>query len=94
MFSRGGQGRGQRSGGGYGDLSAASTAHASPNPYSNSARSTPGSYQNKPPHQQSSGNTVYVGNLNSSTDKDQLMKTFAGLRLDVRKVNILLNEMG
>ena len=39
-------------------------------------------------------NTVYVGNLNASTDRDALQGAFQSQNLDVRKVNILLNDQG
>lgn len=39
-------------------------------------------------------NTVYVGNLNITTDKNSLESAFQNFNLDVRKVNILLNDQG
>ena len=38
--------------------------------------------------------TVYVGNLNVTTDRDALQSSFQNQNLDVRKVNILLNDQG
>jgi len=38
--------------------------------------------------------TVYVGNLNVATDRDALQSAFQSQNLDVRKVNILLNDQG
>lgn len=51
---------------------------------------TSGSYQQKPRDL----NTVYVGNLNIATDKNSLESAFQNINLDVRKVNILLNDQG
>jgi cold-inducible RNA-binding protein len=49
-----------------------------------------GSFQAKPRE----ANTVYVGNLGVSTDKEGLTSAFSGMQMDVRKVNILLNDQG
>ena len=49
-----------------------------------------GSYQQRPREI----NTVYVGNLSLGTDKNSLEQAFQNINLDVRKVNILLNDQG
>jgi len=52
--------------------------------------SSQGSFQAKPRE----ANTVYVGNLGVSTDREGLTSAFSGMNMDVRKVNILLNDQG
>lgn len=49
------------------------------------------SYMQKP---RTEVNTVYVGNLSAMTDRDQLQSAFSDLNLDVRKVNLLMNDQG
>ena len=49
------------------------------------------SYQAKP---RGEIQTVYVGNLGINVDRDTLMGAFQELNLDVRKVNILMNDQG
>lgn len=104
-FAPRGNGRGYRGGrGGYDDMSSgASTGFSTPNPYgggrgghsfnksySDVGPSSSASYQQKP----RDNNTVYVGNLNIGTDKNSLEQAFQNINLDVRKVNILLNDQG
>ena len=86
-------------------MSGASTAYGTPNPYggnrgghhsyqkmhSENFSSTQGNFQQKPRGEIA---TIYVGNLNMSTDRDALSNAFQGLNLDVRKVNILMNDQG
>ena len=102
--SRGDRGgfRGGYSGGGDSN-SGSSTAYSTPNPYSGgrggrvghdfqkTSGETSGSYQAK---SREANTTVYVGNLGVTTEKDALSSAFSSLNMDVRKVNILLNEQG
>lgn len=39
-------------------------------------------------------NTIYVGNIGQATDRDSLSQAFQDMNLDVRKVNIMLNDQG
>ena len=79
--SYGGCGRGTRANF-IPDFSEASTAPSTPNPYQQS------SYSQKQP------STIYVGNLSAYTDRNSLSGAFSDMQLDVRKVNILLNDQG
>lgn len=39
-------------------------------------------------------NTVYVANLGQNIDREELSGAFQHMKLDVRRVNILLNDQG
>ena len=82
--------------------SGGSTAYSTPNPYSggrgghqfNRMHSEPISASNFQSKPRGDIQTVYVGNLGTAIDNGQLTSAFEELNLEVRKVNILMNDQG